>query len=123
MRRRGVTLVEACLALVVLGVGLVPVWAMFSGARHQVGDARAQLVLRVRAFEALEEGRRMLLDGRLGAREGQVEVLDGPEATCFVTVERPAGEAGPWALAVRAEAGRLAYEVHAAVAGPAGGTR
>lgn len=123
MNRRGATLTEACLALLILGVGLVPLWAMFQGARHQVTDARAQLVLRVRAFEALEEGRRMLQDGRLPARPGATEVLDGPGATCFLELARAEDPGSPWVLAVRAESEDLAYEVEAVVAGPLGETR
>lgn len=122
MTRRGTTLTEACLALLVLGIGVVPLWAMLRGARHQVGDARAQLVLRVRAFEALEEGRRMVLEGTLQARPGALEVLDRPGATCFLELHRQA-PGSPLVLAVRAEAGDLAYEVEAVVAGPLGGAR
>jgi hypothetical protein len=121
--RRGATLTEACLALLVLGIGLVPLWAMLRGARHQVGDARAQLVLRVRAFEALDEGRRMLLEGRLPARAGAVEVLDTGNATCFLRLARDEAPGSPWVLAVRAESEELAYELEAVVAGPLGGAR
>ena len=120
MTRRGASLTEVCLALLVLGLGLVPVFAMLRGARHQVGDARAQLVLRVRAFEGLEQGRLLLQEGRLAARPGGSEVLDGPGATCFLRLRREQ-EDGPWILAVRAEGGDLAYEVEAVVPGPLGG--
>jgi hypothetical protein len=111
-------LVEILFAMATFAALLVPLSQLYFGAGQRVVGSRAQLLLRVRCMEGLEEGRYRLHSGELKAAAG-ASFVEGMEAISLqVRVERPPGLLGAVVLVSQAEDARFAYRVRRVVAIP-----
>lgn len=102
--RRGVTLLEVLVALTILGLGVVPLYDLFRGARGTLAATQDMLLLQSRALQMLAEGNALVAAGGaldLGADEEEVIETEDLGVACRLVISRAEAEAA-YRIEVRA---------------------